>query len=321
MRRARWPRRPSTAWRPTPWPAPAAPIFWRACCKPPATTTDQALTQLRQRLRQRVQQQAAPARLARRPRRHRWLGPQLATAAALLLGLLAGGWWAWQQRQLAAGRVASASHASQPAPAPAASRQPPAPTPPVAARPEPTPPGAASPAKVAARRQGAPAHTRPQRVAATPVLAAPSTETLAAAPADSGGYLATAREAALPAPTPPAAAKASAAAARLRAALPPPPALSATPTGGYAALRAYLQKGAAEFEPELRDGPRRTGQVVVRLRIGADGKLEQAEAVRKLRPDYDAEAVRLLQEGPSWVPGISAGRRASQSIDVPITFE
>jgi TonB family protein len=59
-------------------------------------TTDQALVQLQQRLRIRVQQQAAPARLA--PRQPRWLAPQLAAAAALLLGLVAGGWWTWQQR-------------------------------------------------------------------------------------------------------------------------------------------------------------------------------------------------------------------------------
>jgi hypothetical protein len=64
----------------------------------PAATTDQALAQLQQRLRQRVQQ-AAPARQVAAPRRHRWLAPQLAAAAALLLGLVAGGWWTWQQRQ------------------------------------------------------------------------------------------------------------------------------------------------------------------------------------------------------------------------------
>jgi len=103
--------------------------------------------------------------------------------------------------------------------------------------------------------------------------------------------------------------------------MPPPPALAAVPTGGYAALRDYLQKGTAEFEPEAPDGPRRSGRVLVRLHIGADGKIEQAEAVRKLRADYDAEAIRLLQEGPTWVPGISGGRRAAQTVDVPVTFE
>lgn len=62
-------------------------------------TTDQALAQLRQRLRQRVLLQSAAAARPRRERRQpRWLVLQLAAAAALLLGLVAGGWWAWQQR-------------------------------------------------------------------------------------------------------------------------------------------------------------------------------------------------------------------------------
>ncbi len=103
--------------------------------------------------------------------------------------------------------------------------------------------------------------------------------------------------------------------------MPAPPALPASPSGGYAALREYLKKGAAEFEPESRDGGRQPGRVLVRLHLGADGKVEQAEAVRKLRPDYDAEAVRLLQEGPTWVPGIVAGRRAAQVVEVPVVFE
>lgn len=103
--------------------------------------------------------------------------------------------------------------------------------------------------------------------------------------------------------------------------MPAPPALPATPSGGYAALREYLKKGAADFEPASRDGGRQRGRVLVRLHLGADGKIEQAEAVRKLRPDYDAEAVRLVKEGPTWVPGVTAGRRAAQVVDVPVVFE
>jgi hypothetical protein len=195
----------------------------------PPATTDQALAQLQQRLRQRVQQQTAPARLARRPRRHRWLAPQLATAAALLLALLAAGWWAWQQRQ------------------------------------HPTPLAA--------------------RVAA---------------------------------PTPPFLAQASDATGRPPAAT-RPPSLAAMPVGGAAALREYLKKGAANFEPAMPNGPRRTGQVLVRLHIGNDGQIERAEVVHKLRADYDAEAIRLLRMGPAWLPG--SGQHIAQAIDVPVEFE
>jgi outer membrane biosynthesis protein TonB len=79
----------------------------------PPATTDQAVAQLQQRLRQRVQQVAAPGRqgprLAPRPR---WLALQLAAAATLLLCLVAGGWWAWQQRHIVAPAAAVAPGSS-----------------------------------------------------------------------------------------------------------------------------------------------------------------------------------------------------------------
>jgi hypothetical protein len=306
----------------------------------PAATTDQALAQLQQRLRQRVQQAAAPARQVAAPRRHRWLAPQLAAAAALLLGLVAGGWWTWQQRQHLP--AASTTVASVPRRSAAQPKALPAPAE-IAATSLDTVRGAAktsgSSLGKSKRSQVVAANTastlprhiaRPRRAASqAPVAAvtAPAPVVASHAAPATGTALDTAAPATVrpaPAAAPPMVAAPSPArepTARMKALMPPPPALMATPSGGYAALREYLKKGTAEFEPESKDGPRRSGRVLVRLHIGADGKLEQAEAVRKLRPDYDAEAIRLLQEGPAWVPGITAGRRAAQVIDVPVVFE
>lgn len=297
----------------------------------PAATTDQTLAQLQQRLRQRVQQQAAPARQVAAPRQHRWLAPQLAAAAALLLGLVAGGWWAWQQRQHApaAARIAVTASAPMPpatAPTPAATKG-------TAVASTPTdsalvttaplakaPPQARATTSAVAKRPAA--HLRP--VAATSAASVTSSAP-ATAPTRDSALLAEVKPVATPATTTPptatAPARVSEPLAKLRAAMPPPPALPATPSGGYSALREYLKKGTAEFEPESRDGGRQPGRVLVRLHLAADGKIEQAEAVRKLRPDYDAEAVRLLKEGPSWVPGITSGRRAAQVVEVPVVFE
>jgi hypothetical protein len=310
----------------------------------PAATTDQALAQLQQRLRQRVQQAAAPARQVAAPRRHRWLAPQLAAAAALLLGLVAGGWWTWQQRQHAPAAATVASslprpRAAQPATPPALAE-----TSVISADTLKGLAGGAtsSPArsKAVAQEQTIAATTASaarRRVAALrrPGSQAPVAPTSSQAPvvaSQAAPVSGTAPDTAAPVATRPASAApalASAASpvaapaptARTRALMPPPPALPATPAGGYRALREYLKKETAEFDPEAKDGPRRSGRVLVRLHIGADGKIEQAEAVRKLRPDYDAEAIRLLQEGPAWVPGITAGRRAAQVVDVPVVFE
>lgn len=325
----------------------------------PAATTDQALAQLQQRLRQRVQQ-AAPARqLVAAPRRHRWLAPQLAAAAALILGLVAAGWWTWQQRRQAPATVA-AQYPAAPAERRAAPNNPPPDAEPGSGAAQRAALGTASapataqgalgnPPPASSTAQGKLRHgNHPSAIAqagsatAKRPLAAPKTAPTgrteqfdsyasavpAAAPAPSGTADSTAparseshREP-LAAPAPVVArAPALEPAARLRTTMPAPPVLPATPSGGYAALREYLKQGAAEFEPTSRDGGRQRGRVVVRLHLGADGKIEQAEAVRKLRPDYDTEAVRLLQEGPTWVPGITAGRRAAQVVDVPVVFE
>jgi len=320
----------------------------------PAATTDQALAQLQQRLRQRVQQ-TTPARPAvATPRRHRWLAPQLAAAAALILGLVAAGWWTWQQRQRApatvaaqypaapverreAATAASSALGTEHAPATQNAALEDAHTPAIAKSElgyrKRTPDKSQH---AAGNRQHAPAvatgevagHQYPPAESETAAASTPgqpaaySTATPATKSAQD-----TAPDSATPAHpvAAPAAVVASAPApegvARLRATMPAPPALPATPSGGYAALREYLKKGAAEFEPESKEGPRRTGRVLVRLHLGANGKIEQAEAVRKLRPDYDAEAVRLLQAGPTWVPGITAGHRAAQVVEVPVVFE
>jgi len=95
-----------------------------------------------------------------------------------------------------------------------------------------------------------------------------------------------------------------------------PAATAPTPVGGYAALGDYLRAGAARFVPAPQAGPRLTGTVLVRLQVGATGQVKQAEAVRRLRPDYDAEAVRLLQAGPAWTPATPP-----QVIEVPVVFE
>ncbi|RZK16040.1 MAG: hypothetical protein EOO56_21215, partial [Hymenobacter sp.] len=91
------------------------------------------------------------------------------------------------------------------------------------------------------------------------------------------------------------------------------------PAGGMASFRENLRREAAEFVPEGAEG-RLSGTVQLRLTVGADGKLESISVLRGLRADYDAEAQRLVCEGPAWVPGISGGRRAAQQVDVAVPF-
>jgi len=84
-------------------------------------------------------------------------------------------------------------------------------------------------------------------------------------------------------------------------------------------LREKLRREAAEFVPEA-SARALSGTVRLRVIIGADGKVKKIDVLRGLRADYDAEAQRLVREGPAWVPGVSGGRRAAQVVDVAVPF-
>src|SRR5205085_808710 len=86
--------------------------------------------------------------------------------------------------------------------------------------------------------------------------------------------------------------------------MPAAPKVAPAPLGGYSALREKLRREATEFKPESPEQPL-SGTVQLRLTIGADGKIQQTKVVRGLREDYDAEAQRLVCDGPGWIPGIS----------------
>jgi hypothetical protein len=307
----------------------------------PVATTDQALAQLQQRLRQRVQQQAAPARLLRETRRHRWLVPQLAAAAALLFGLLAGGWWAWQQRHLApASRPTAAIAPAAPATVAAV-------VVPHAAAPAATSPVApVIPARPVARN-GHAAQAPPTRrpLARLPAKAATVAKPVLLADAlDKAVYDNVARRPNIPAQLPAApvasrpaptsadsvglAGRASGlarrsspeGAAKVRAsAMPAAPGLPPTPVGGYAAWREQLRHEATEFKPEAPDTPL-SGTVQLGVTIGADGKIQEIRVLHGLRADYNAEAQRLVCEGPKWVPGVSGGQRAARLVTVAVPF-
>ena len=103
--------------------------------------------------------------------------------------------------------------------------------------------------------------------------------------------------------------------------MPASPAIAPAPLGGTPALKEYLRREGAGFEPEetarhLPPG----GSVKVRFVVGADGKVSNLQVVRSLRADYDAEALRIICEGPAWRPGIANGRRASLPMELTVSF-
>ena len=95
-------------------------------------------------------------------------------------------------------------------------------------------------------------------------------------------------------------------------------AINPAPVGGTPAYRDYLRRQAIEFEPEK--GPGMNGSVRIKFTVGADGKVSDLKVTRGLREDYDAEALRIVCDGPAWQPGISGGRRAPLPMEVSVPF-
>jgi TonB family protein len=98
----------------------------------------------------------------------------------------------------------------------------------------------------------------------------------------------------------------------------PAASISPEPVGGYRALRDYLHHNTT-FEPEP-PASGISGSVRLRFTVTAAGKLENFQVVRGMRPDYDAEAVRLICEGPAWRPGTANGRRADRVVELSVPF-
>ncbi|SNC76799.1 TonB family C-terminal domain-containing protein [Hymenobacter gelipurpurascens] len=104
-----------------------------------------------------------------------------------------------------------------------------------------------------------------------------------------------------------------------REAAPTPMSVSAMPAGGYGSLKKYL-KDSLDY-PEKALEAHTEGTVRLRFVVGEDGKVSDIKVIKKVSDECDAEAVRLIQEGPAWFPAISNGRRTARQVEVSVPFK
>lgn len=97
------------------------------------------------------------------------------------------------------------------------------------------------------------------------------------------------------------------------------PSVAATPAGGYPALRKYL-RDSLDYPQKALD-ERLEGTVRLQFMVGMDGKLSDFKVVRKVSPECDEEAIRLLQEGPAWFPAVQSNRRVARKVVVDVPFK
>lgn len=89
--------------------------------------------------------------------------------------------------------------------------------------------------------------------------------------------------------------------------------------GGKEALDAFFAENLVY--PEADKPNKINGYVVVKFMISSEGKIVSPEVVRSLSPTIDAEALRLVNMMPDWVPGYVSGQAVTSIYQLPILFK
>jgi len=92
-----------------------------------------------------------------------------------------------------------------------------------------------------------------------------------------------------------------------------------TPEIGNDAYIEYLKENL-KYPEEAREN-NIDGTVVITVVVQQDGSLVNFEVKQGLGFGCDQEAIRLIKEGPIWVPGIKNNKNITQSVEVTVRFE
>lgn len=66
---------------------------------------------------------------------------------------------------------------------------------------------------------------------------------------------------------------------------------------------------------------KKEGRVVVTFVIEKDGSITDAKVLKKVSPELDAEALRVINAMPKWKPGVQRGQNVRVSYSIPVQFK
>ena len=90
------------------------------------------------------------------------------------------------------------------------------------------------------------------------------------------------------------------------------------PDGGMVGLMEYFKKNMRYPEAAKEAGMQ--GRVTVQFVVNKDGSISGAKVLRSVEPDFDAEAIRLVNAMPKWKPGTQKGEPVKVKYTVPVMF-
>ena len=88
--------------------------------------------------------------------------------------------------------------------------------------------------------------------------------------------------------------------------------------GGMEALMQYLAKNM-RYPVEAQKN-KVQGRVVVGFIVSKDGDIKKAHILRGVDPELDAEAIRVIESMPMWMPGMQRGKAVAVSYTLPVMF-
>ena len=91
--------------------------------------------------------------------------------------------------------------------------------------------------------------------------------------------------------------------------------------GGAEALKKYLKENLVLPESVLKGEA--SGKCYMKFVVSAEGKISNVQVVRSIVncKECDAEAKRVVEKMPDWIPGTNNGKPVNQWYNLPITFK
>ena len=89
--------------------------------------------------------------------------------------------------------------------------------------------------------------------------------------------------------------------------------------GGNRALLDWISSNKRYPEECYKNGIE--GRVIVKFKIEKDGTVSNVTVLRGIHPLLDAEAIRLVESMPKWMPGRIYGEPAATTLFLPVTFK
>lgn len=89
--------------------------------------------------------------------------------------------------------------------------------------------------------------------------------------------------------------------------------------GGTEALYKFITENLEYPSKAKEDGVE--GRVVIRFIISKSGKVSDIEVVKSLSKECDAEAIRLVESMPDWIPGMIEGEPVDVQYTLPVRFK